>query len=273
MEKRGLVLAYFAICLFYFIGNLYALGVSPAGRDYNFNSGLEGSVRYYVWQDDQDAELNISLKGDLAEYVNLDKTTVKGSGEFTASFKLPDKIEVPGRHRVEVIIAEKIDEEVAAQFIGTTVTVISVIDVYVPYPGRFLELSLSGDDVNSGEPVVFSLGIVSKGTELVTISPKIEVFSSKGQLVDTLQFNQRDIPSQESIVLSKVLETANLNPGKYKAIASVDYGDRATAETNFRIGSLSINILSYTNRIPIGKLEKFDVEIESGWNDYIEGAY
>jgi len=262
---------YFLFLLLFLIGNSSALGVSPAGKDYNFEPGLEGGVTYTVW-DDPGKELEIFVYGDLAQYVSLDKNTIVGSGEFTAKFKLPEKIEPPGRHRIGVRIAEKIDEELAGGTIGTSVTIISVIDIFVPYPGRYLEINLQGNDVNVGELINFELGITSKGTEDVTVTPKIDIFSKDG-IKDTLPFNTRTIASQESIALQKTLNTSNYNPGKYKAVASVDYGSLATSETEFKIGELVINVVNYTNRIPIKGIQKFDISIESGWNDNIDGAY
>lgn len=265
----------FALILFFvyfLLGLASSLGVSPGLTSYNFQPGFETSIRFTVFGE-SDKELEISFDGDFAQYAMTDKKTLKGGGEFIVSLKFPEKVEIPGRHRLGVRVAEKIDPELAAGFVTTSVTVIPVIDIYVPYPGRYLDISLTGQDANVGEPIDFNLAISSKGTDEVTVIPKIEVLSQEGFVKDTLIFSERVIKSQEGIALKKTLNTTNYNPGKYKARAYVDYGLLATSDFDFKIGSLVIDILNYTQRVPINKIERFDIQVESGWNSLIEGAY
>lgn len=273
MQKKEVVLClFFIVFMFFLIENVSSLGVSPAKREYNFKPGLEGEVTFTVFGDSA-KELEMYVRGDLAQYVSLDKKTlIGGGGEFTAKFKLPDSIEKPGRHRIEIWVAEKIDEELIEGTIGTSVIVVPAIDIYVPYPGRYLDVNLMGQDVNVGEPVEFQLDIKSSGDEEVSVIPKIEIYSSDRR-IETLLFNQRIIASQEFVGLKKTLSTVGYNPGNYKAKAIVDYGALAEDEVNFRIGDLVIDMTSYTSQLVIGKLQKFDVGIKSGWNNQIDGAY
>lgn len=268
--KRGI----FFLILFFLIlfsGFISAIGVSPASKDFNFEPGLEAEIPYRVIAN-PGQEVEISVLGDLAQYVDVSKTEIVGPENFKVKFKLPDSIEPPGKHRIRVMVAQKIDEELV-DFIGTSVRVISVIDVHVPYPGRYLETELRAKDVNMGEPVIFELDVKSQGNEDLDIAPRIEIFSQEGAKVGELNFNKRTIASQESIGLKKILDTTSYNPGNYKATAIIDYGALATSDAEFRIGSLNVNILNYTLVVPIGKLEKFDLTIQSDWNDNIDGAY
>jgi hypothetical protein len=269
-KKSGVFLIAFGI-LISLTASISALGISPAFKEYNFQPGLEGSIDYVVFAP-ENTELEISVAGDLAQYVTLSKTILKGGGAFTAEFKLPENVEIPGLNRVRIYVGEKIDPELATGFIGTRLVVISQIDIYVPYPGRYLEIGLKGHDANVGEPVNFELAISSKGKEEVIIVPMIEIYSGGG-LVDALVFSQRTIASQENVVLTKPLDTSKLNSGTYKAVAKVDYGILVQDELDFRIGSLNIEIRNYTNKFYLGKLQKFEVSLESGWNDKIDGAY
>lgn len=269
-KKGGVFLVVFGALIFFSV-SVSALGIAPSFREYNFQPGLEGSIEYRVFAPD-DMEIEISLSGDLAEYVQLSRKTMKGGGTFTANFKLPESIATPGLNRVRVYIGEKIDPELAAGFIGTRLVVISQIDIYVPYPGRYLEIDLKGHDANVGEPVNFDLEISNKGKEDATVVPVIEIYSGQG-VINALVFNERTIASQDRIVLTKPLDTSALNPGTYKAVAKVDYGTLAQDEVDFRIGSLNIEITNYTNKFYLGRLQKFEVFLESGWNDKIDGAY
>lgn len=271
-NKRGVVFALVTLFFIFSINSIFALGITPAFKEYNFQPGLKGGISYNVLAS-EDTELEVFVTGDLSEYVNLSKTTLRGGDSFSAFFELPDVIETPGLNRIRIHVGQKIDPELATGFIGTRIVVISQIDIYVPYPGRYLEASLKAHDVNLGESVKFELDIISQGKEDVIISPRIEVFSQQGGQVDTLYFNERVVKSQEHVGLQKSLNTSRLNAGNYKAISIIDYGSIAQSEVDFRIGELVVNIVGHTSELYTDKLQKFDIGVKSGWNDVIGGVY
>ncbi len=271
MSEKKVKFLIYLILLVITLQNVSSLGLSPAIKSYNFVPDDVIGIRYNVLSS-PDIEVEVSAEGDLAKYVSFDKIGIVDSGEFIATINLPHSIETPGPHRLSIVVGQKIDPELATGFIGTRIVVVGAVDIYVPYPGRYIELQLKGYDVNVGEPVNFELGISSKGTEGVNITPKIEIYSGNEKVRD-LYFNNRFLGSQESIVLQKQLETRELNPGNYKAIAFVDYGALDQAETTFRVGDLNIDITNYSNRIPITKLQPFNIEVESGWNNNIDGVF
>ncbi|MEK6945193.1 MAG: hypothetical protein AABW63_00160 [Nanoarchaeota archaeon] len=272
-EKRG----GFFICLIVSaviiitLQNVSSLGLTPAIETYNFIPDSVETIHYNVLSA-ANMEVEVSAEGDLAQYISFDKTNLVGGGEFDATIKFPHVIEKPGRHRLGIVVGQKVDPELASGFIGTRVVVVGAIDVYVPYPGKYVEIGLTGHDANVGEPINFELSITSKGTEDVTITPKVEIYSGETQ-VKEFSFQKRLLRSQESIALQKQFDTSGLNSGNYTAVALVDYGDVAKDRFNFKIGNLSISIINYSNFIPISKLQSFDVEILSNWNNDIDGVF
>ncbi|MCK4553044.1 hypothetical protein KAT80_02480 [Candidatus Pacearchaeota archaeon] len=275
MEKR-LIKFIFVLAIFIFLINICsALRVGPAKVEYNFAPGFETSVTYYVSHNNPDTEFELYVAGDLSDYVKLDKDKLVGGGSFIAAVNLPLFIEKPGKHRILIGVREKISEkdlEVSTAMVRTTVTIQAVIDVYVAYPGKYLEISLSSNNANVGEPVNFELGIISQGKEDVNVTPQIDIISDD-KTIETLYFMQREIKSQEQIKLKKSLDTADYNPGTYNALAIVDYGKIAKAESVFKIGELIIHLVNYTRQIIIGDVQKLNLEIESGWNDKVDGVY
>lgn len=276
LEKKRfyLVVSLIFVFVIFFIQNVSALGVSPAIVRLNFYPGLEQTITYRVSGISETKEMSLRVEGDLAKYVTLDRGTLIGPGGFSMIIKLPNQIDIPGTHRLSVFVAEKIDEELAGGAVGTSVTVVPAIDIFVPYPGKWLDINLEAQDVNINEPVNFILNIKSQGSDEITTTPRIEIYSETGNSLETIYFNERTIKSQEEIALTKALDTTSFNPGTYTAIAIVDYdGKTATSEKSFKIGELIINILNYTREIVINKIQAFDLGIESGWNDIIDGAY
>jgi len=272
-KKRVYLLVQFLFLVIILTNVSNALGVSPAKIELNFEPGFEESFLYKVYAISSDQKTKLYAEGDFSEYVELDKDELIGEGTFIVKLKLPSYIEKPGKHRIWIVVREEVgDEEVAGSVIATSITIRAAIDVYVPYPGRYIELALNSNDVNAGEPVEFELDVMSKGSEDVDISPKIEIMSSE-KTIETLYFKDRTIKSQEEIKLKKTLDTATYNPGKYTAIAIVDYGKIAKAESEFRIGELIINLVNYTKEIVLGGIRGFDIGIESGWNNKIESVH
>src|SRR3989339_27592 len=225
------------------ITSISALGVSPAIKEYNFQPNFEDVIKYRTLGIPSNMELELYAEGDLAEYVTIDKKKLFGEGEFRVSLDLPEHIEVPGKHIIYIGVKEKVDPELIQGTVGTSVTIQAVIVIYVPYPGKWIDASLTGNNVNVNESVNFELSLTSKGTEDVEVSPRIEI-SSKDKIIETLYFTNRLIKSQENIGLKKTLETVGYNPG-----------------TN------------HTDKILLGGVKRFEIEIESGWNNNIENAY
>lgn len=275
MIKKKEVLTRILFLLFFagfLINCISALAVGPALVQMNFEPGMEKSITYHVFGSSAN-ELEIYSRGDLAKYVTFDKKTIKSGDTFTATIKLPDKIETPGINSFYIGVVEKFDPELVRGNIGTLVAIEVLITIDVPYPGRYIEAHLTGYDVNINEPINFQLDLKSRGTEDLTIWPTIGIFSSDGQQKETLTLKERTIKSQEELSLAKILNTTGYNPGTYRAVAVVDYGNIAKDETSFRIGDLNIDILGYTSKLAIGKLQKFKLDVQSGWNNVIDGVY
>jgi hypothetical protein len=269
MKKRVLFLFFLTLFL---ISNISALRISPARVDGNFNPGMEIELEYTV-SSNLNRDLEVYVKGDLAEYVELSKNKLFKEGTFTVKFELPDTLDPPGLKRTIIGVRELVDEELAGG-IGTSVAIEASVNIFVPYPGKYLESDLRAHNVNLGEPITFELDVASRGKEDVTMKPRIEIYSEYGELIETLYFKERFIESQERVELIKIMNTTSYFSGDYYALSKVDY-DTKTSEsrTDFKIGELSIEIINYTKQILVGGLRKFEIEIVSGWNDRIDGAY
>jgi hypothetical protein len=275
-EKRSGIYLLSFIYFVFLLGNLSALGISPAIEEYNFEPGLKGSINFIITDTKYGKEYSIYPEGDLSEYFHIDKEKIKRDDKINVKFELPYAIDRPGKHRVKIVVEEKRDEEIVGTGIGTTITLFAAIDIFVPYPGKYVEVLLTSPDVNVGELLTFNLDIINKGKEKVNITPIIEVYSQKNdEKLEVLNFKNRILESQKRIELKKIMNTTNFNPGKYKAIAVVEYGENkiAKSENEFRLGELIIYITDYTKKIILGGLKKFDIFIESGWNNEIEGVY
>ena len=280
IEKRAL----FLIICFFILASLLprieaALGVSPGKVDINYQPGVEKKIIFKILSD-SNRKLEIFSEGEYTEYLKFDKTELSGAGQFEATFRMPENIEKPGKHQIIVGVRQKVDEELSptgGATIGTSITIKAPIYIHVPFPGKYAEASLSSGDVNSGEPITFTLQIDNLGKEDISTQPQIEIYSlqsSGNNLTEILLFKPRQIKSQETIRLKKILNTSNYSPGLYKGIAIVDYGpETAKAESQFKLGNLLVKVISYTDTIIIGGMRNFKIWIESNWNNIAENVY
>ena len=276
MKKKLVIKAFFSFLLFLIVlNNISSMAITPAKVEFDFEPNFETQISYKADAGNPQIELEIFTQGDLSEYITLDKTRLVGGGEFTLALKLPSSFEIPGPHETYVGIREIYNPEIrGGGMVGTTVIIFSRFIVNVPYPGKWIDVNLQAHDVNVNEPVNFILNVKSQGDQEVSVKPRIEIYSISDEYIQTLSFNEYSIASQESLDFTKSFDTTKLNAGTYKAVAVVDYdGKNATDNESFRIGELVINVINYTQEIIIDKIQAFNIGVESGWNDEIDGAY
>ncbi|MBI2451577.1 hypothetical protein HYV50_00695 [Candidatus Pacearchaeota archaeon] len=249
------------------------IGVTPAGYDVNFEPGLSQVFSFYFGIDDTSAKYEVYVLGDLSDYVKISRDELNGPGNVNVLLQLPDKIEKPGVHRIRVGINKIGGGQQGA--ISVVASVVGVIDVRVPYPGKYAEIQFSATNANVGEPVEFKLTISSLGHETILADSRVELYDSRGKKVDTIDMGTNEISSTETREIVKNVDTKNYAAGSYKAVAVVDYGGEkpASAEADFRLGELFVDIVNHTKEFERGKINKMDIQIESHWNDPIENVY
>ncbi len=276
VNKRGLLIFFVLIISMQLVSSL---GIVPAKVELDYRPGYENTFNYrFSGASDITKDVEVFLEGELSEYMEANEHILNPRREnsFEVTLKLPEEGLKPGKNIGYVGVRERIDEELVGGNVGTAVNIRSVFIVNVEYPGKYLELSFKSHNVNEGEPINFELGVVNKGDKDVVMNPRIEIYTNEGELIETLTLREREIKSQERIDLQKPLDTTGYTPGKYYAIAKVEYDNGnmiSEVESEFRIGELIVNILNYTERIKINGLQKFELEVESGWNNKIEGVY
>ncbi len=269
MKKEILVLIVISI----FLLNLQLvlpLGISPAIQRVDFQPGLELEYSFKVYADPGQI-IEVYSDGEFSDLVKFDKKELNGGGGFNIKIKLPQEIEIPGKHTLLIGAREKVDVESGA--IGTSVVVRAPIIIQVPYPGKYAEISFSTHNANVGEPVKFEVTVASMGKEPIFAITNIDIYSEKKK-IETLDLGAKIIENQKSDKFIKILNTSDYKPGDYNATAIVDY-QAAIAKTSsvLRIGQLFVNMTNYTNEIIKGGIKPFEINVESLWNDPIENVY
>ncbi|MFH1289868.1 MAG: hypothetical protein ABIH92_00495 [Nanoarchaeota archaeon] len=258
-----------------FVGqaNAASFGVTPSSYEIQFEPGLEETFYFSYDSDNPNLVFEVSLRGDLADYVTLDKQNFSGGrGRVAVSMKLPDAIEVPGPHRI-LVGAKPVKGEEGGT-VGIVANVNGLILVHVPYPGKYADVKFSIENSNQGEDTEYSLEIYSRGREAINTFSRIEVYDSGDELVETFSLGSHAVQPGNSLKIESELGTAGFGSGNYRAVAVVAYSGReGSAESSFRIGELFVGISNYTSAVEKDKINPFTVEVESFWNDQLDNVF
>ena len=278
--KKGIFLLFFVFLLF--IPNVLSIRLyfDASGSKFVFDSNMEKTISYSVANNiDQPIHVNLSVEGDLAEYVTLDKYYVKnvGPGEgfgLTAYLKLPEKIERPGLHKIFIGATEY---RFLQEGIGARGSIRSTIKIRVRYPGQYIETSLSADDAQVGKQASFRVNINNFGTERINMAmASIDIFDPEGNKITTIQTNKKtNLVRDNSYILNAKLDTTGYARGEYSAVANVFYdgNNKTTNKAVFRIGDINIKVVDQTRTAYAELINPFDIVITSEWNNIINDVY
>ena len=269
-EMRGFLI-FFAVFAFFIPVASAAIMVSPGSYSVDFVPGLQATYHFDFFVDDN-ALLQVYSGGDLAKYVKLSTTSIRGRGGVDVSLSLPKSIDPPGTH--SIIIGARQSPEPGTQGFGLLGNIIGQIQVVIPYPGQYLSFDFAAKNANAGEPITFSGSLNNLGEEDVPASVTVDVYlnDTKVREVNVGDFR---INSSDKMTFSQNMETTGLVSGNYFAIASLIYGDNHLVQKNasFRLGELKVNLANYTSVFERNKINKIELQVESRWNDDIPAVY
>jgi len=256
---------------------VYAIGISPSRTEIDFEPGLSETFTFYVVNTEKKAmDVGVYKTGDLSEYITLSTNSLSFSQvdsvkSFTVTLNLPQSIEKPGISDNRIGIIESLLEGIG---IGARAGVEAQLWVRVPYPGYYAEVGFDAPDVAVGDTTNFTISITSRGTESMTASGRILVYDGEVQIA-TLDAGQVSLEPDESKTLQAEWSTQGIKPGLYRAVASVNYpGKTVEVEKTFHIGTLQVEILNISStRVQLGEIAKFDVALQSIWNEPISDVY
>ena len=249
-----------------------ALSISPTKFTYYFEPNLEREINFKIRNEDPNKNLTSYVSGDLAEYVNLSRTSFTGGGEFVASLSLPEKIDKPGKHNILIGAIEERNNSLSTG-IGASAAVQALIEIIVPYPGKYIEADFTINDVNEGENIYFKLDIHNLGTEDVLLRSKLEIYGIEKEKIETKDLVPQNIKSKEKVSIEDFIDGSNLNPGFYPVIVTLDYGEKLKINDSFRVGHFFVNVTDYSYRFKSSKINRFNIEIENLWNLKMENVY
>lgn len=246
------------------------VGLSPPRYYLTFEPNTQ-HIFTFNFITDEPKELEVYVDGDLKEYATLSTTRIQGDESVNVLLELPDKVSTPGEH-VIYIGARQISD--GSNSISVSAEVRGTIRVFVPYPGKYAITRFYSSDSKVGVPINFSLFLDNQGMESIEASGKIEIFDEKGKVLEELPVSSWILDSKQYDTRYYNSLNSSFKQGKYTAKSTINYeGGTLKENSTFRVGDLAVTINQYTKYLVKDKLNKFEVEVESLWNDPIENIY
>jgi len=138
----------------------------------------------------------------------------------------------------------------------------------VPYPGTFIEadLLITGPDQNNN--VHFTVPIFNRGNDLDTVSGIIAIVEPSDNVFDSIATSSRSFKAQEQ---GKIVGSWAGVHGSYRARATISFDSGSLVVGNvFSVGTAVLEITDIrAGLFTLGEIARFDVTIESRWNDVV----
>jgi len=280
MNKKILLVCFLGLFLLANVQNALALGITPGRTTINFEPGLHQEVSFSIINSGhKDMSVVFMIRGEMNESVTLNQlyaefNASEESKSFTYAVDLPQRIETPGKHEIEIVAVEMPkDLEEIGMVVGATLSVVTQLYIYVPYPNKYVEADVNV--VESGGEITFLIPVVSRGKlDIVNMEAKIDVYSWSDEKVTSLVSNSDSLLSLErkELVAKWKPEVA---PGKYKAVVNVVYDeDVSTIEKEFNVGEMFLEIRELVVKdFQLGEIAKFSALVENKWSNDLKDVY
>jgi len=272
------ILVGIVLFLLAFSTNILAIGISPGKTTLDFSPNSQQEISFKVLNNekkDMDVLLYVG-QSELSSIVILYDSIVsfkseEESKEFKYAVKFPSTIEEPGDHEMQVIALEIPKGSSGNNFVGATAAVATVLNVRVPYPGKYAKIDLAVSDSKIGEDMTFVVPTWNLGTDdIINAQASIDILGPTNEKIVTLNTEKKGIKSKSKTELVAKWN-ADVNAGKYFAVATLTYdGKTARAEKIFALGDLFIDIVDISVKdFNLGEVAKFNILIENKWNDVV----
>src|SRR3989344_5022778 len=271
MQKKLFTLILFVI----FSSSVLAIALTPPDKVVIFDeNGKVDSCGFNV-KPDKDTILSFRVEGDLKDNINFttNEINVKRNLWYPVQciINLPKDLK-PGPHEVQIITVEG----ASPGGVGAVAGIIFPVRVFVPYPGKYLEIQKYHlDDIAVNETAVFTVNVISRGDQKINDVKLVVNLIYNERTISTVQSKSIKLEKNQNAELTAKWDSTGTPPGIYNAEAVVYYDEKQAKESKeLKLGQLRIDILNIKHdKIFSDSIAKFDLELKSVWNSIISDAY
>jgi len=259
-----------------------ALGVTPGRTTLDYTSNSHHTVNFNIVNDQhKDMKLFLFVTGDLNKSIALSEQLIDMKAkdmtkEISYTVHLPASMK-PGKSSTSITIMEIPNSPSPSDTqIGAVVGVVTQLVVNVPYPGKYLEIGeLEVSESEIGGVTNFIIPVTNMGKEkLLNVKATIEILGPTNEFIASVDTENIKLEKGQRQLL-KASWKADVNPGKYFAVATITYDRKTdTREKVFNVGTMDIEIEKVeTKNFKLGGIAKIDITLKNNWNDIIKELY
>ncbi len=277
MQKR---LVFFCSLFFLVaIPAVFAIGLSPSPIHIEYQPGKEEEFTFSIMNNQgNEVYAHLYASGEYASLLTFKETIIKipayQAYEVKAKIRFPEAILTPGPQHIKIGVIEEPADNIQAQGVIPKAGVETKLKFAVPYPGKYLQLRLEVPSVNAGERLPVQLFIKSYGKETVERLSGSIALEAAQQVLKTIPVSLHEILPDEERSFQDFVKTEDMPAGDYMATGIFAY-DRfqGFASTDFRIGTLYVNLTNFTKTFERDTVAQLDLHIASRWNENIDDVY
>ncbi|MFO7710358.1 MAG: hypothetical protein R6V53_01185 [Candidatus Woesearchaeota archaeon] len=263
------------LLLFLLLPCVLGVGLSsqPLDGPILFEPGKTYTINYDIVGDD---EVSLSLKEgylgdiDMRPYARL--TEIDGKS-FSLILSFPENATISQGGMQSVVVSAKGESDSSVN-VGGTAIVQKTVPIQVYFQEKRIKSSMRASDININETGQVEIHAESwSHQDIGSISTEIEIRDSEGSVLATMS-DKDSLPSGKEVTLSGSFDTSGWAAGDYQAFADLSWdGNSTELQDGFRIGSLEVSIINYTESVLSENINKFFINIQSGWNNDLKDVY
>ncbi|MBN2368755.1 hypothetical protein JXC34_07065 [Candidatus Woesearchaeota archaeon] len=264
----------------------YGLGVygSVLRHHIDFEPGYTDESTYTIsnregYTSNYNIRPQVRYGADLSPYITITPERIEdipdgGHASFKVRIELPESLDVPG----ESLTWVKVEiEPTQPGALAAYPSIALSYYVFVLYPYKYIEWTFSAPNMNVNETKDFTISFQNLGEPTIDEAYADYTFINKetNQTIRQLRTNiETSIESRQERAIRAAFDSKGLAPGEYRVIADFHWdGNKSTTQSDFRIGTKNVKITNFTKLFEIDSINKFDINIESGWNTPINDIY
>ncbi|MDO8556681.1 MAG: hypothetical protein Q7R96_05935 [Nanoarchaeota archaeon] len=276
MKKRAVIFILLALAL---LPTVQAIGLSPSTLTLLYQPGTQQPFTFYA-MNNIGAPINAHfyIEGVYKQYITLKEEVVAiepgQMREIQGMITFPEKPLEPGQQHIKIGVIEEPLNKGEVQGVIAKAGVEMRVRFDVPYPGKYTTLRLEIPPINAGEKLPITVYLKNLGKETINELTGTIHLETEGNIIKTLPFSYTNFLTGTEKTYSTTQPTNDFKPGDYQATVLIDYdGTKALATTDFKLGTLFVNLTNYTRIHQQGSISPITLDIQSRWNKNIDDIY
>ncbi len=269
------------LALLFIVPAVFSVGVSPPTVEEYFEPSLEKYINLKILNPEGNSlTITAYAQGDLEDYISfptgffeIDKDEKEKI--FSYRIELPETLDKRGTFTTKIVILAIPDKSSGDTKITANTELVSLLKVMSPIGDKYVEGKLFVPGMETGKTANIVVEVHNLGNKriesAIAVIDILTPFGDKGAILKSDPVSL--MPKEKKSII--IPWTPTLGNGIYDARLTLIYDELNSIDTKrFSIGTptISINDLSVGN-FKLGGIAKFDLLLESHWNQLIPDAY